>query len=85
MKERTLTVTEASRGFSDLVNRVLYRGESATLTKNGKPVARVVPVNPPPITGAELAKLWKPGKYLTQKEAAAFKRDIKNGRKFFKP
>jgi prevent-host-death family protein len=81
VKEITLTVTEASRGFSDLVNRVRYCGESATLTKNGKAVARLVPIGPPPITGAELAKRWKPGSHLTPKETAAFAREIEKGRK----
>lgn len=85
MKEQTLSVTEAARGFSDLVNRVRYRGESAVLTKNGRPVARLVPVEPPPITGAELAKRWKPGSFLTPKEAEDFARDIEEGRRFFKP
>ena len=85
MKEQTLSVTEAARGFSDLVNRVRYRGESAVLTKNGRVVARLVPVEPPPITGAELFKRWKPGSYLTSKEADDFARDIEQGRRFFKP
>ena len=34
-----MTVTEAARNFSDLVNRVYYRGESTILTRNGVPVA----------------------------------------------
>jgi len=85
VQEITLTVTEASRGFSDLVSRVRYRGESATLTKNGKPVARLVPLNPPPLTFNELAKRWKPSSHLTPEEASAFARDIEKGRKFFKP
>ena len=85
MKEQTLSVTEAARGFSDLVNRVRYRGESATLTKNGRPVARLVPVEPPPITFAELAKRWKPGTHLTPKEADDFARDIEKGLRFLKP
>jgi prevent-host-death family protein len=84
VKEITVTVTEASRGFSDLVSRVHYRGESATLTKNGLAVARLVPIARP-LTGAELAKRWKPGAHLTPKEADAFARDIEKGRRFFKP
>lgn len=85
MKEQTLSVTEAARGFSDLVNRVRYRGESAVLTKNGRAVARLVPAGPPPITFAELAKRWKPGSFLSPKEADDFARDIEKGRRFFKP
>ena len=85
MKEQTLSVTEAARGFSDLVNRVRYRGETAVLTKNGRAVARLVPVEPPPITFAELGKRWKPGTHLTPKEADAYERDIKKGLRFLKP
>jgi prevent-host-death family protein len=85
MKDQILSVTDAARGFSDLVNRVRYRGESATLTKNGIPVARLVPAGPPPITLGEFAKKWKPGTHLSPKEAAAFARDIKKGYKIFKP
>jgi antitoxin (DNA-binding transcriptional repressor) of toxin-antitoxin stability system len=84
VKEITLSVTEASRGFSDPISRVHYRGESATLIKNGKAVARVVPVVRA-LTGAELAKRWKSGAHLSPKEADAFARDIEKGRRFFKP
>jgi len=85
VKEQTLTVTEASRGFSYLINRVHYRGESAVLTKNGRAVSRIVPTGPPPITLGELAKRWKPGSFLTRGECDDFERDIKEGRCFFKP
>jgi len=40
--------------------------------------------NPPPITGAELFKRWKPGSHLSPEEADAFARDIEEGRRFFK-
>lgn len=83
MKEITLSVTDAARGFSDLINRVRYRGESATLTKNGLAVARVVPVVRP-LTGSELAKLWKEGPHLSKKDADAFARDLKKGLQFLK-
>jgi prevent-host-death family protein len=46
MTEHFVSVTAAARGFSDLINRVRYRGESAILVKNGVPVARVVPFAP---------------------------------------
>ena len=85
MKEQILSVTEAARGFSDLISRVHYRGESATLTKNGRAVARVVPVGHPPLTGAELAKAWKTMRHLSPKEADAFARDLKKGFLVFKP
>ena len=57
MNERRITVTDAARGFSDLVNRIRYRGESAVLVKNGAPVARIVPFieDAPSCTAADLA------------------------------
>jgi prevent-host-death family protein len=85
VKEQILSVTEAARGFSDLVNRVRYRGESAILTKNGRAVARLIPSGPLQITLGEFAKRWKPSAHLSPKEAVAFARDIKKGRKIFKP
>jgi len=85
VKERTLSVTEAARGFSDLVNRVRYRGESAVLTKNAIPVARVVPAGPPPITFGEFIKRFRPGTHLSPAEADAFARDLEKGLKFLKP
>ena len=39
MIDRKMTVTEASRHFSDLVNRSFYRGESIVLVRSGESVA----------------------------------------------
>lgn len=57
MPDRHISVTAAARGFSDLINRIRYRGESAILVKNGAPVARIGPFVPPrvPATAAGLA------------------------------
>jgi prevent-host-death family protein len=85
VKELTITVTDAARGFSDLINRVHYRGETATLTKNGRAVARIIPTGPPPITVGEFAKRWKEGPHLSPKEAESFARDLKKGLKIYKP
>lgn len=38
-----ITATEAARRFSDLLNRVRYRGESFTILRGGEPVGRLVP------------------------------------------
>lgn len=48
MADTNISVTAAARGFSDLVNRVRYLGESAVLVKNGTPVARIAPFVPEP-------------------------------------
>ena len=77
---RTITVTEASRGFADLVNRVRYRRESAVLMRGGKPVAKIVPVDEPAKTGGELAFLWPALPHLDLAEAEAFAHDLEGAR-----
>jgi prevent-host-death family protein len=44
MKDRTISVTEASRNFADCINKVRYQGLSYLFVKNGTPVARLVPI-----------------------------------------
>jgi len=53
VKERAISVTEASRKFADCVNRVRYQGITFILEKNGVPVARIVPAHTPAYTIAE--------------------------------
>jgi antitoxin (DNA-binding transcriptional repressor) of toxin-antitoxin stability system len=77
---RTITVTEAARGFADLVNRVLYRRESALLLRGGKPVAKIVPIDESAKTGSELASLWPTLPHLGVIEAEAFARDLERAR-----
>ena len=45
-----ITATEASRNFSDLLNRAQYRGENFEVTRNGEVVARIEPVLRPRMT-----------------------------------
>ena len=73
---KTLSVTEASRNFSDVVNRARYRQETTLLLKGGKPVARVVPAAPSPMTGREVAEMWSQRKPLPRKMADAFAEEI---------
>jgi prevent-host-death family protein len=40
----TVTAKEARRTFSDILGRASHGGERITVTRNGKPVAVVVPV-----------------------------------------
>ena len=44
----TLTATQASRGFSQLLSRVEQQAESVTITRDGRPVALIRPVEPGP-------------------------------------
>ncbi len=43
--QQTYTLTEAKAKFSEIINRVLYRKEKFMITKKGKIVALVSPVN----------------------------------------
>lgn len=57
--ESHLTATEAARNFSDLVNRVLYRGEVFVIERGGQPVCRIVPARPAKFTLRDLAHLLR--------------------------
>jgi len=79
--ETTLTVTEAARGFSDLINRVVYRGDTAILTRNGTAVARIVPEPRRETTGLDLAAALETAPRLSPEEAASFADDIDAARR----
>lgn len=76
----SISVTDAARGFSDLINRIRYRGESATLLKGGKPVARIVPAGKI-CTGKELAAVWPRLSRLGADEARMMERDLAASRR----
>lgn len=74
-------MTEAARNFSDVVNKVYYRGETMELVRGGKVVARLIPVaeiEAP--TGRDVLAAWKTLPHLTESEADAFASDIERGR-----
>jgi len=54
---RRISATEASRNFSDIVNRALYRGESFIIERGGAPVCELRPAMPPHFTVADLTNL----------------------------
>ena len=54
-----ISATEAARNFSDLLNRVRYRGESFVIERGGSPVAELRPSAPTPFTGADLLGLMR--------------------------
>jgi prevent-host-death family protein len=54
-----ITATAAARGFSELLNRVRYRGEEFIIERGGEPVGRLVPVHPPYSTLARLVEALK--------------------------
>ncbi len=55
----TLSATQAARTFSDLLNRVRYRGEVFVIERGGEPVCEISPVKPPRFTGADLLALLR--------------------------
>lgn len=58
MKSR-ISATEAARSFSELMNRVRYRGESFIVERSGKPICEILPTRPARFSGADLASLLR--------------------------
>jgi antitoxin (DNA-binding transcriptional repressor) of toxin-antitoxin stability system len=54
-----ISATQAARTFSELMNRVRYRGESFIVERGGKPVCEILPALPAKFGGAELANLLR--------------------------
>lgn len=77
----TITVTEAARRFSDVINRVFYQRESVVLLKRGKPVAQILPMGKRARTGHELALVWMSFPPRESAEAEALSHDIEGGRR----
>ena len=46
MKKPSVNVAEAKRSLSDLLGRVAYGKETITISRRGKPMARLVPIRP---------------------------------------
>ena len=75
--ETKLSVTEGSRNFSDLINRIVYRGETAVLTRSGRDVVRLIPVRPTACTGLDLAKKFRERHTpLSDEEAESLAEDL---------
>lgn len=45
-RKARVSVVDAKRSLSELLGRVAYGGESITILKRGRPMARLVPVDP---------------------------------------
>jgi antitoxin (DNA-binding transcriptional repressor) of toxin-antitoxin stability system len=84
MKERTISVTEASRNFANCVSRAFYQGASFILQKNGVAMARIVPAEQKSITGRELAAALHESLkdfHLGEEEATAWLHDLEETRR----
>lgn len=54
---RVISATEASRAFSELLDRVYYRGETFVIERGGEPVCQMSHVKPLKFTGADFLTL----------------------------
>jgi prevent-host-death family protein len=55
--ESRISATEAARNFSDVLNRVRYRGEEFVVERSGEAVCRIVPARPVKRTLADLVRI----------------------------
>jgi antitoxin (DNA-binding transcriptional repressor) of toxin-antitoxin stability system len=76
---KTISATEAARNFSDLLNRVGFRGERYTIARGGKAIAYLTPATSP-VTRvlAELPDLLRRLPALG-KDSTPFARDVLRG------
>lgn len=72
-----ISATEASRNFSDILNRAQYRGEIFEVERGGEVVARIEPVRRKSLTVGEFRELWKSWPRLDPEDAAQFEEDLK--------
>lgn len=56
---RRVSATEASRNFSELLNRIRYRGEIFIVTRGGQPICELRPASLTLFTGADLVTLLR--------------------------
>ena len=54
-----ISATHAARTFSDLINRVRYRGEEFIVERGGEPVCQIIPAHPVVRTVADLVQLLR--------------------------
>jgi prevent-host-death family protein len=86
VKERAISVTEASRNFAECINRVRYQGISYLLLKNGAPVARLIPegaasLDPPPNSGDARSEEMPVAKPAQDTAAAGPHHDVSGDRR----
>ena len=56
-RKRSISATEAARSFSELLDRIVYRGESFIVERGGEPVCEMSNVSPLRFTGGDLLSL----------------------------
>ena len=79
-----ISVTQAVRNFSDLLNRVQYQGSSFELERGNKVIALLTPAElKSPLTMNELGEFLASLPSLAD-DANAFARDVESARRGFK-
>ncbi|HXN87405.1 MAG TPA: hypothetical protein VN867_15130 [Candidatus Binataceae bacterium] len=58
MKTR-VTATEAARKFSEILNRVAYKGETFVVERGGRPVCEIAPAHTKKFTASDFAEMIK--------------------------
>ena len=58
MKTR-VTATEAARKFSEILNRVAYKGETFIVERSGRPMCEISPAPRSKFTAADFAEMIK--------------------------
>jgi len=46
MSERRLNLAEAKKYFSEVIGGVVHAGKTVVIMKRGRPVAKIIPINP---------------------------------------
>lgn len=78
---QVIRATELVRSFSDIMNRVYYKGESFDIQKGQNIVARISPIeNKPSIPTKTLEDFFKNAPHLDPDDADQFIKDIYKAR-----
>jgi antitoxin (DNA-binding transcriptional repressor) of toxin-antitoxin stability system len=85
MSQTAFPVTEAAKNFLRVVEEVERKREPAVLTRGGRPVATLNPLQDVAHTCAELADRWQKLERLPTDEAIVFACDLELGRATLPP
>ena len=73
--DQLISVTEASRNFSDVINRVYYQGQTYLLTRGGTIVAQLTGTGRT-LSASEMLARWEKRPRLDPEDAAAWELDL---------
>lgn len=79
---QVISVTEASRNFSDVINRVYYQGQTYLLTRGGVVVAQLTGSSKT-LSAKDLLSQWENRPRLDPDDAAQWEQDLAEARAAF--